>query len=92
MVCSHLLTTIHLLIESLNNIEIYKELKEKNRKFRNQANERLKRARENGESRPRKNKRGAFVQTGSSSKMNHLQNLAKSSEPYHQEEDEEEEE
>ena len=63
-------------------IEIFHELKEKNRKSRNQARKRLKRALENGERKPRKNKkRGSMKPTGSSSKMNHLQNLAQASEP-----------
>ena len=53
----------------------------------------MKRALQNGEekNRFRKNKkRGAGVQTGSSSKLNHLQNLARSSEPEKDYADEEE--
>ena len=54
----------------------------------------MKRALQNGEEKNRyfrKNKkRGAGVQTGSSSKLNHLQNLARSSEPEKDDADEEE--
>ena len=53
----------------------------------------MKRALQNGDEKNsfRKNKkRGAGVQTGSSSKLNHLQNLARSSEPEKDDADEEE--
>ena len=53
----------------------------------------MKRALENGEekNRIRKNKKcGAGMQTGSSSKLNHMRNLARSSEPKKDDADEEE--
>jgi hypothetical protein len=78
-VCIQILTTFALI---LTNIEIFEELRNKNRKSRNQSNERLKRALKKGERRPKKNKkRGSRVPTGSSCKLNHLQNLAKESDP-----------
>jgi hypothetical protein len=66
----------------------------KNRKSRNNNKARMKRAlQNNGEekTRIRKNKkRGAGVQTGRSSKLNHMRNLARSSEPEKDDADEEE--
>ena len=71
------------------HIEIYKELLRKNKKSRNQARERLEKALTNRQCRPKRNKKR--MQTGISSKMNHLQNLAMSSEPFDDGDDEEEE-
>jgi hypothetical protein len=64
----------------------------KNRKSRNNKNLRTKRTLHNGEEkRSRKyKKRGAGVQTGRSSKLNHMRNLARSNEPESNDDDEEE--